>query len=428
MTEKPEIFSKYDIRGKVPEEIDEKLVYSVGRALGKFYRGENVVIGRDHRTHSKTFHDNIAAALEDEGKEVTSLGLTTTDAVAVAASEEYDAGVMLTASHMPSVYGGIKPLNSQGRILKNQEMEQVKDLYVQKEAETTDPDKQEFLERYLKAAESRYREVIDSEPGKVVIDAGNGVGTLTAPELLERLGAEVEIVNGDLDPDFPGRDPEPGPENLERLQEKVKEVGADLGVALDGDADRAVFLDEKGDYMSGDETLAIIADAYSDKTDSVVASLNSSKVIEDQVDEIRLVPVGAVFTALECMDTEAGFGGQPNGHLMDPKFVPYDSGTFFAALMAGMANKKPLSVRREQLPQMERTSWDLETDSKHQVVETIRENGSDWIKRDEFDTLRLANSYGSAVVRPSGSEPVVRFRLESEDSIERLEESIRNLY
>lgn len=434
MTENPEVFRKYDIRGEVPEEVNSEIVYKVGKALGRYWKNGEIVVGRDHRNSSKTFQNAMISGLSSQGIDITFIGLATTDLTAYAAMKDFDGGVMLTASHMPSSYGGIKPLNSAGRILSNDEMQEVKKLYGdiedQKYGEISSDS---YRDEYLESAAERYHELIDEEPGKVVLDPGNGVGSLLLPDLLEQLGAEVIIVNGELDSDFPSRSPEPREDNLEELADKVVEEGADIGIALDGDADRALFVDENGNTLSGDESLAILSEKYLEHTDEVVTSLNSSEMLEEVAgtknSDVRHVPVGAVFTALECLDSDAGFGGQPNGHLMDPELVPYDSGTLLGAVMAGIGTLRPLSSIRKDLPDYQMKNWNLETDEKYEVIKNIRKRAEEreWLKGDRYDTLRIDTGQGTAVIRPSGSEPVIRVRIESKDSINSHEECVRSL-
>jgi phosphomannomutase len=439
MKEKPDIFHRYDIRGEAPDEIDTEIVFGVGQALGQLWESGTVVVGRDLRKCSSAFSSALKAGLKSQGLDVVNIGLATTDMVSLKTrKEDYVGGVAVTASHMPPGYGGIKPLNSEGRILHNGEMDELKETYGEIEDSGYGSEvSQDFKEEYIQEIDSRFRELFDGglEGVKVVVDTGNGMGALVLPDVLEKLGAEVRTLHNRIDPEFPGRDPEPRSDNLGELRDVVKRTGADLGVATDGDADRAVFVDENGDFVSGDESLAILAGKYLEVTDQAVVSINTSEAVEKYIEslggETIYAPVGAVFTALKCLENGAGFGGQPNGHLMDPEFTPYDSGTLFGAVMAGIVRDRPLSRLREDLPSNSRDRWNVETESKEEKIDEVREKAEEqgWLDRDRYDTLRLETDNGSAVVRPSGSEPLVRVRIESESGkmLEKVRDDVESL-
>lgn len=440
MRERPEVFRKYDIRGKVPEEIDENLVFHIGQALGRYWSSGDIVVGRDIRESSPKFYNSIIEGLRTQRCKVTQIGLATTDMTALLAKQDFDAGIQITASHMPPEYGGIKPLNHQGRILSNEEMAEVKKIYLNEE-QFQDKEKGavediEAEEKYVDALEKRYGEIFDGglDEMKIVVDSSNSVGDIGLPVALNELGAEVVKINSEHNPDFPAHSPEPGRESSQDLQEKVMEENADYGIILDGDADRAMFVDENGDFLDGNTTLAIFAGKYLEFTDKVVCSVNISKMVEDTVSErggeIIYAPVGAVFTALECLENDIVFGGQPNGHLMDSEFVPYDSGSFFGLLMAGVLDEsgKKLSELREEVDSYERKQFNFETDRKNKKMLDLREKAvsQDNLESEEFNCLKIGFEGFEVFMRPSGSEKKIRVRLEGEKIPEKATEEVRD--
>jgi phosphomannomutase/phosphoglucomutase len=420
----------------VPEELDSEIVFGVARSLGEFYGEGRVLVGRDHRESSQVFSEAMKSGLASQGLEVVDVGLATTDAVAWKASEgDHVGGVVLTASHMPPEFGGIKPLNDEGRILTNEEQEKVKERYGDQEdcqtyGEVAETD---ISEEYISSAIRQVEGLVGEANVKVVADPGNGVGGLYLPEILRCLGAEVKMINAEPDPEFPNRSPEPCKGNIDNLSSAVKEDDADLGVALDGDADRAVFVDEEGEFVSGEQSLAILSRLYSKSgVDEIVVSVDAGLVVRDAIKarggNIRQVHPGAVFTALECQDG-AGFGGQPNGHLMDPDFVPYDSGTFLGAIMAGLVSNESLSSRKRNLPDYSERKLNYRTNSKHEVAK----NAAEELSRKAWDFTEKRGAYVGTkdqqrlLLRPSGSEPVIRVSLQSENpDLDTVKESLRN--
>jgi phosphomannomutase len=440
MREAPEVFKKYDIRGKVPEELDGKLVFKLGKCLGKFWNSGKICVGRDARKSSPEFYREMISGLKAEGCEVTKLGIATTDMVALATKEEFDGGVMITASHMPPSFGGFKPLNSEGRILSNDEMAAVKETYVMEEAEGEKEDEgkileEDFTENYRKRILERYRKIFDGNPEdlKIVIDSSNSVGKIAAAEVLKELGADVVEINAELDPEFSAHSPKPDEESSQQLSEKVVEE-ADFGMIFDGDADRVMFVDENGKFLPGDTALGIFAEKYLKFSEKVVLSINTSSEVQEFVrnsgGEIIHTPPGAVFTALRCLEHEVVFGGQPNGHLMDSKFVPYDSGTLFGVLMAGIIVEKnqKLSEIRGKFEELDKEKFDLETSRKNEKMLEIREKAKEnnFLESEEFNSLTLDFKRMKIFMRPSGSEEVIRVRIEAEEVSEKDVESVRS--
>jgi len=439
MRERPEVFRKYDIRGKVPEEIDEELVYHVGQALGRYWESKEVLVGRDIRNSSGIFYNSLIDGLESQGCEVARLGLATTDMTAVFTKKDFDAGVQITASHMPAEYGGIKPLNSEGRILSNPEMAEVKKIYVNEEefsARSGEIRDVKRGEEYRDALRKRYNQIFeverDLEDLEVVIDPSCSVGDIGLPQVLRDLGAEVVMINSEYDPDFKSHSPEPGPESSTELQEEVLEENADLGIMLDGDADRVMFVDEEGNFLNGNISLAIFAKKYLEFSSEIVVSVNTSRIIEDVVEEsggeLVNAPVGAVFTALKCLEKGIVFGGQPNGHLMDSEFVPYDSGSLFGLVMAGILaeNGKNFSEIRDELPEYDTFFFNYSTEIKNEKMLEIREKAKEqnMLKEEKFDSLKLDFGEFEVFLRPSGSEKKIRVHVEAEDIPEDVQETV----
>lgn len=444
MRERPEVFQKYDIRGKAPEEIDSELVFELGKALGDYWESGHVLVGRDIRKSSSAFYHAMISGLLSQGCEVTTLGLSTTDMLAYLTKEDFDAGVQITASHMPPEFGGFKPINSEGRILSNDEMAQIKRIYMREEASGekygTVENYKNGLKTYREGLLSKYRELFEKDLTglKIIVDCSNSVGCLAAPEALRELGAEVKTINDEFDPEFLTHSPEPSEASSKMLQEKVIEMEADLGVIFDGDADRVMFVDEKGRFIEGNIPLAILSQKYLETEEKIVCSVNTGKTVEDTVQdsggEISYAPVGAVFTALKCTEENITFGGQPNGHLMDSEFVPYDSGPLFSLLIPGVLAEKnrKLSEISEELEKYETRKFNFQTQDKNELMLEIRDKAqeNDKILHEKFNALKLDFKDFTALLRPSGSEKIIRVTLEGhkidEEDISEVKKFIQN--
>lgn len=444
MRERPDVFQRYDIRGKAPEEIDSELVFHLGKALGLYWDSGRILVGRDIRKSSPAFYNAMISGLLSQGCEVTSVGLSTTDMAAYLTEKGFDGGVQITASHMPADFGGFKPINSEGRILSNDEMAEIKKIYMNEEASKESYGKfyeKDGIDKYRSGLVSRYRELFDKNLSglEIVVDCSNSVGCLAAPDALRELGADVETINDDFDPEFSAHSPEPSEASSEMLQEKVIEENADIGIIFDGDADRVMFVDENGSFVDGDISLALLSKKYLEVSDKVVCSVNTGRTVVDAVEknggEISYAPVGAVFTALKCIDEGIIFGGQPNGHLMDSEFVPYDSGSLFALLVPGLIIEegKNFSEMIQSLEKYDSEKFNYSTDEKNELMLNIREkaNSRGLILHEKFNALKLDFEKFSALLRPSGSEDVIRVTLEGEEvskeDISEVEEFIKGL-
>ncbi|WP_414837794.1 hypothetical protein ACK3SF_00090 [Candidatus Nanosalina sp. VS9-1] len=444
MRARPEVFQRYDIRGEAPEEIDSELVFQLGKALGFYWDSGNILVGRDIRESSPAFYNAMISGLLSQGCDVTATGLATTDMTAYLARKDFDAAVQITASHMPPSYGGFKPINSEGRILSNAEMAEIKKIYMREKASAEsygELSEENLLGEYIEGLVSRYRELFDKDLSglEVIVDCSNSVGCLAAPDALRELGAEVKVINDSFDPDFSAHSPEPSEKSSEMLQEKVLEEEADIGVIFDGDADRVMFVDENGNFVDGDTSLALLSEKYLEVSEKIVASVNAGRTVKDTVEsndgEISYAPVGAVFTALKSLEENITFGGQPNGHLMDSEFVPYDSGSLFALLVSGLISEKDESFSEiiHDLEKYDTEKFNSSVEEKNDLMLRIREkaNARGLIIHEKFNALKLDFEDFTALLRPSGSEELIRVTLEgeniSEENISEVREFIADL-
>jgi phosphomannomutase/phosphoglucomutase len=259
---------------------------------------------------------------------------------------------------------------------------------------------------------------------KVVVDTANSVGVFVTPYLLQELGCDVMTINAHLDGHFPGRLPEPKPETLGKLSTVVKAFGADLGVSHDGDADRCIFVDDKGNVCLGDWTGAIILDYVLEKHPQsvVVTPISSSKMVEDIVkgrgSEIRWTPVGSTQVSREMLTLHSVISMEDNGGIFFGPHQPVRDGAMAAALMLEILAKrgKSLSELVALLPRyyIIKERLNCPDGQKQKVLQRVAEATEDY-KRTTIDGLKLFFDDGSILLRPSGTEAIFRVFAEAKD-------------
>jgi len=257
------LFGTNGIRGIAGKDLTPDLVFAIGKSLGLMRKGR-VAVGRDTRTSGEMFSHALKAGLLATGCDVIDCGVLPTPALQYVVRGQYSAGAMITASHNPPEYNGVKIIEPDGTEMGDEETIQLEELvfnppqtlvsweYIGKEIQSPN-----LLEHYIEGIISHFPD----KPGKgmtVVVDPGSGPACITTPKILERLGCRVLTINGIMDGTFPGRLPEPSVEGLKTLSDLVVSSGASLGIAHDGDADRAVFVDENGKFIEENVEFAIV--------------------------------------------------------------------------------------------------------------------------------------------------------------------------
>ncbi|MEW6776012.1 MAG: phosphomannomutase/phosphoglucomutase, partial [Bdellovibrionota bacterium] len=285
------IYKAYDIRGKVPGELDENLARRIGWAIGTFLGARQMAVGRDVRRHSPGITDALCAGLAQAGVRVSDLGIVTTPLTNFAVGlKGLDGGVMVTASHNPSEYNGFKICRAGAVPVFDAEIRKIGEL-----AEKAPPGKPlpadarqaldikgEIVSRVVARAKTGGRRL------KVVADLSSGAATSLTPLVLKRLPHDFEILNGEPDGRFPSHPPDPlKEENLEQAREAIRSRKADLGAVFDGDADRVVFIDEKGNTVTGDLATLLIAldlvSASGEKKPAVFYDVRCSRVVREEL-------------------------------------------------------------------------------------------------------------------------------------------------
>ena len=315
------VFKAYDIRGVYPDEIDEMLVRRIGNAFAHFTGAQHLVVGRDMRSSSEPLAAAFIEGATLAGADVTDVGLASTDLVYFASGRLDAPGAMLTASHNPASYNGIKLCRAGAAPIGEQTgLRQIKEIV--SSGVTSRGDVAGKVERVdmLEAFGEHVRSFVDTsalKPLKVVADTANGMGGLVVPRVFDGLPFSLTILYGELDGSFPNHPADPiQPENLKDLQRAVLDLNADIGLAFDGDADRVFLVDDKGVAVSGSTTTAIVAAGILDRHpgETVVYNLICSHAVPEVIREHGGIPVrarvGHSFIKQVMAETGAIFGGE----------------------------------------------------------------------------------------------------------------------
>jgi phosphomannomutase len=429
------IFKAYDIRGVYPDSLNEDLVQKIGRAYVNYLGlpGSRVVVGRDMRLSSEPLEDAFVRGVTEAGADVLDIGLVSTDALYFAVGHlEEPGGAMITASHNPKDYNGLKLCREDAIALSGEEgINQLRDLITS--GELPEPNEYagsveegDIIEDYAEHCLN----FIDTEglrPLKIVVDAGNGMAGKMLPPIFEKLPFEYVPMYFELDGSFPNHPPNPiEPENMEELQERVVSEGADFGVAFDGDADRCFVVTEKGDTISGDILATLVAKNVLEKEPgaAIVYSAVCSKALPELVRREGGRPIrtkaGHSIIKPQMRSNDAAFGGEHSGHFYFRDNYFADSGIIAMLTVAELVGRQedPLSELLLPIdPYVRSGEINSEVEDQDAVLQRIEEH---YTERDnpEIDHLDgLTVDFGDwwFNLRPSNTEPLLRLNVEASD-------------
>ena len=424
------IFKAYDVRGVVPDQLDAELAKRVGNAFVLVTRAETVVVGHDMRPSSPELADAFAEGAAAAGADVVLLGLVSTDELYFASGHLGHPGAMFTASHNPARYNGIKLCRAMAQpVGQDTGLAQVRELVASGEIHVTGAEgrvtREDVLDAYathlLQLAPVRGRRL------KVVVDAGNGMAGLTAPAVLGRIDADLVEMYFELDGSFPNHEANPiDPANLVDLQKRVRQEGADIGLAFDGDADRCFVVDERGEAVSPSVLTALIAvrELRKEPGATVIHNLITSRGVPEIVEEHGGRPVrsrvGHSFIKATMAETDAIFGGEHSGHFYFRDFWRADSGMLAAlhTLAALAEGDGPLSeLLQPYARHVASGEINSEVADQQAVLRRIEQEWSarDGVEVDHLDGLTVTHPDWWFNVRPSNTEPLLRLNVEAAD-------------
>ncbi|GLZ03887.1 phosphomannomutase/phosphoglucomutase [Actinomadura sp. NBRC 104412] len=425
------VFKAYDIRGVVPDEIDPGMVEAVGAAFVRVTGASSVVTAHDMRPSSEPLVEAFARGATSQGADVVEAGLGSTDMLYYASGALDMPGAMFTASHNPAKYNGIKLCRAGAKpIGQDTGLREIREL-----VESGVPDgngatgrisRRDLLKGYAEYLKSLV-DLSGIRPLKVAVDAGNGMGGRTVPSVFEGLPIDLVPMYFELDGTFPNHEANPiNPENVRDLQAKVRETGADIGLAFDGDADRCFVVDERGEIVSPSAITALVAVRELAKYPgaSIVHNLITSKAVPEIIAEHGGRPVrtrvGHSFIKQTMAESGAVFGGEHSAHFYFRDFWFADSGMLAAmhVLAALGGQDRPLSdLLAEYTRYVASGEINSEVSDQAGAAARVREAfaGRDGVSIDELDGLTVGTDDWWFNLRPSNTEPVLRLNVEAGD-------------
>ena len=427
----PNIFREYDIRGRVPEELNRETAYRLGQCFGAYYRGfgaKRISLGRDCRLSSPELRLGVMEGMMDVGMDVKDVGMVPTPLLYFSLHHlAVDGGIQITGSHNPPEYNGFKICLGKTTIY-GEEIQKLRRIAESgsfpkgkgsvETREVIHPYREEVLKRIRCGQKQR----------KVVLDAGNGVAGLVAPELYTRMGVEVEKLFCEPDGLFPNHHPDPTlPENLKHLVQRVSDTSADLGIAFDGDADRIGVVDRRGKTLWGDQLMIIFSRDLLKRHPGakIIGEVKCSQVLYDDIRKNGGVPImwkaGHSLIKAKMKEEGALLAGEMSGHLFfAERYFGYDDAIYAGArLLEILTNEnKELDELLAGVPSLVSTPeirLDCPDDQKFQIVADLASEFKKQYQVIDVDGARVVFEGGWGLIRASNTQPVLVLRFEAED-------------
>jgi len=422
------LFGTNGVRGVFSDDLTLEFVNDLVMSLAAYFKKGKILVGYDGRHSSPIIAKIVSSALNYSGLDCYMAGLVPTPCLEYATKKlEYDGGIMITASHNPPRYNGIKPVASDGVEISREDEKKIEQIFDEKnwlktEAFGNTYDDTTVISTYIDGIMSMIdKDRINGKQFKICLDLGNGAQSVTAKKLCEELGCDVFTINEQIDGDFPGRGSEPTPQNLDELSKLVVETNSDFGIAFDGDGDRSIFCDESGKILTGDISALLLCDYLLKQypNSKVVTCINSGNTIETIVEEndsqVIRTKVGSVEVSRKMVTANALVGYEENGGFMFGKHNHVRDGAMTMALMLDLLSKSEsnLSENTGKLPPSFTTKTKIEcskTESKTVIDQLLKE----FPDSDTTDGIKIqVDNDNWVMIRPSGTEPIIRIYGES---------------
>ncbi|MCF7858081.1 MAG: phosphomannomutase/phosphoglucomutase [Candidatus Cloacimonetes bacterium] len=441
----PQIFRQYDIRGVVDKDLNEDILYQIGKGYGTYMRRQNVKtvsIGGDARLSTPSYKKAICKGLNETGINAIDIGIVATPVLYFSIWKlQTDGGVMITASHNPAEYNGIK-LNKGLQSVYGEQIQAIlkliqnKDFDSGKGTTTTNSEMDELYKDYI------IKGITIERPVKVIVDGGNGVGGPYLPEILRKLGCEVTEMYCDPDGRFPNHHPDPTIEkNLTDLIKVVKSSKAEVGLGLDGDADRIGVVDENGKMLFGDQILNIIARDFlkANPGEKIIGDVKCSKNLFDDIKNHGGIPMmyktGHANIKSKMQEEGLLLSGEMSGHIfLKDRFLGFDDAIYVAARFVEIMSKTtmPVSQFLADQPKMYNTPeihYESTDDDKFGHVARVRDSFiAEGYDVNDIDGMRITFKDGWGLCRASNTTPVLvlRFEAETEKRLQEIQKLIED--
>ncbi len=434
------LFGTNGVRGIANEYLNPELTLNLARSLGTYMGSKGTVaIGCDTRISGQMLKSAAISGALSTGLNVIDVGIVPTPSIQYYVRDYADAGIIITASHNPREYNGIKFISGDGSEFPRDGEKDIEKIYYSGKygivswektgSFRVDPIVNEYYTKSI--INSVDAENIRNRRFKVVADTGCGAGSLTLPFLLRDLGCQVLTLGAQPDGTFPWRNPEPTPETLTELLKLVKITGADMGVAHDGDADRIVFIDENGVFINDEVLLAMMAKYMLEhESGPLVTPVSSSQRMSDVANEAGVelywTAVGSINVARKMMEINAVFGGEGNGGLIFPKHQYCRDGAMACAkILEILSSGKRLSELAKSVPEYFNAKTKIPSKNTQATMERVKLKASELgFNIDTTDGIKIWYEDGWVLIRPSGTEPIFRIFAEAKKQV-RAEELMR---
>jgi len=430
------LFGTNGVRGIFSEDFNLEFIHDLTLSISTYFQHGTILVGYDGRHSSPVILKVVCSTLNFAGLDCHIAGLVPTPCLEFATKNlGYDGGIMITASHNPSEYNGIKPVASDGVEVSREDENVIEEIFFKKNwkqksstfGSTKNDDRS--VQTYLDGIKSQIDvSKIKSKNLKVVLDLGNGAQSVTAIKLCEQLGCEIVTINQQINGSFSGRGPEPTPYNLQDLSSAVVKNNADLGIAFDGDGDRSIFCDSKGMLLSGDKSALLLSNYLLKKNPNskVVTCVNSGNSIDEIVTQtnstVIRTKVGSVEVSRKMLTENALIGFEENGGFMFGKHNHVRDGGMTLALFLELlaSSNNIISEELATLPPSF-TTKDKISCEKEDSDKIISKLLAEFPNADTTDGIKIVfDKKNWIMVRPSGTEPIIRNYAES-DSQKNLE-------
>ena len=430
------LFGTNGVRGIFSEDFTLEFIHDLVLSISAYFKHGTILVGYDGRHSSPIISKIVCSTLNAAGLDCNLAGLVPTPCLEFATKNlGYDGGIMITASHNPPEYNGIKPVASDGVEISREDEKKIEEIFFQKTWKNdytklgSTKNDSNIIQKYIDGIKSQIDiSAIKSRKFKTVLDLGNGAQSVTAIKLCEQLGCEVITINEQIDGSFPGRGSEPTPNNLQELSEAVKKNKANLGIAFDGDGDRSIFCDNDGKILSGDKSALLLANYLLNKNPNskVVTCINSSNLIDEIVSQTNSTlirtKVGSVEVSRKMVTENALLGFEENGGFMYGRHNHVRDGGMALALMLELLSisNKSMNEEVEILP-VSFTTKEKISCSKDNANRIISELLDEFQDSDTTDGIKIVfDQKNWIMIRASGTEPIIRIYGES-DSQKNLE-------
>ena len=424
------LFGTNGVRGVFSEDFTLEFVHDLVLAISTYFKEGTILVGYDGRDSSSVISKLVCSTLNFAGLDCHLAGLVPTPCLEFATKTlGYNGGIMITASHNPPEYNGIKPVASDGVEVSREDENVIEEIFFKKNwkqnsstwGSTKNDDRS--VQTYLDGIKSQVDvSKIKSKNLKVVLDLGNGAQSVTAIKLCEQLGCKIITINQEIDGGFSGRGPEPTPYNLQELSSTVVKNNADLGIAFDGDGDRSIFCDSKGMLLSGDKSALLLSNYLLKKNPNskVVTCVNSGNSIDEIVTQtnstVIRTKVGSVEVSRKMITENALLGFEENGGFMFGKHNHVRDGGMALALFLELlaSSNKSVSEELATLPPSF-TTKDKISCEKEDADKIISKLLAEFPNADTTDGVKIVfDKKNWVMVRPSGTEPIIRIYVESD--------------